>query len=119
MFPPSTAARLPSPATNISTSVTTTTANITFTIPAIAYTPEQYYIEYIGEELQNELSTSNIVNGENNITITNQKYTITLTGLEEANTYNFTVVSENCLGTTRVPIDTFTTDAAGIWLLCY
>ena len=104
-----TAAKLPYPADDVSISVSTTTASITFTIPAIAYTPEQYYIEYIGLELQNQFTNSIVIMGVNNITAIDQEYTITLTGLEEDNSYNITVASVNCEGTTAETMDSFTT----------
>ena len=93
--------------------MSTTTANITFTIPAIAYTPEEYSIEYIGLELQDEVAYSDINVGESDIGATDQVYTITLTGLEEDNTYNFSLVSTNCKGITKTPIGSFTTNPAG------
>ena len=51
--------------------------------------------------------------GVNNITAMDQEYTITLTGLEEGNTYNITVVSVNCKGITATPIVAFNTQIAG------
>ena len=38
--------------------------------------------------------------GTDNITAVNLMYQIILTGLEEANTYNFTVISTNSIGNT-------------------
>ena len=90
--------------------MSTTTVNVSFTIPAIAYTPEQYYIQYNGLLLQTNIANSSIIMGENDITATDIMYTITLYGLEEANTYNYSVVSVNCQGETRTMIDSFTTN---------
>ena len=89
-------------------SLMNTIATISFTIPSIAYTPETYTIQYIGLDLQNMLKGS-ISEQSPNITATNMKYQITLTGLEEANTYNFTVVSTNCIGNTSSQTMSFTT----------
>ena len=50
--------------------------------------------------------------GTNNITAVNLIYQIILTGLEEANTYNFTVVSTNCIGNTSSETLNFSTLAA-------
>ena len=47
--------------------------------------------------------------GANNITAVNLMYQIPLTGLEEANTYNFTIVSTNCIGNTNSETMSFTT----------
>ena len=77
----------------VSILVSQTTANITFSIPAIAYTQEQYRIEFIGLELQNTLMNSTVIDGEQNTSTISQSYSVTLTGLEESNSYNFTIVS--------------------------
>ena len=97
---------------NVTTAVTETTATITFIVPAIAYTPENHYIQYIGQELQNVLRSSPSITGPNNITVINAIYSITLTGLEEANTYDFTVVSTNCIGDATTEVMNFTTLSA-------
>ena len=68
-----------------------------------------YYIQYIGLELQNELRNSTPINGTNDINVTNATYSITLTGLEEANTYEFIVVSTNCIGNATTEVMNFTT----------
>ena len=47
--------------------------------------------------------------GTDNITAVNLMYQIILTGLEEANTYNFTVVSTNCIGNTDSQTMSFST----------
>ena len=89
-------------------SLMNTIATISFTIPSIAYTPETYTIQYIGLDLQNMLKSSKSEQSPN-ITATNMKYQITLTDLEEANTYNFTVVSTNCIGNSSSQTMSFTT----------
>ena len=104
-----TAQRNPYPAIGISTTVGQTNCTIYFTIPSIAYTPEIYHINYIGLELQNTLTTSSSLVGTDNITAVNMMYQIILTGLEEANTYNFTVVSTNCIGNTSSETMSFST----------
>ena len=97
---------------NVATTVTKTTATITFIVPAIAYTPEMYYTQYIGEELQNVLRSSTPVTGPDDITVINATYSIMLKGLEEANTYKFTVVSTNCIGNATTEAMEFTTLSA-------
>ena len=47
--------------------------------------------------------------GTDNITAVNLMYQIILTDLEEANTYNYTVVSTNCIGNTSSETMNFTT----------
>ena len=44
-----------------------------------------------------------------NISMVNEKYMFTLRGLEEADTYSFTVDSTNCNGTTSTAVMNFTT----------
>ena len=77
----------------------TTTAAISLIIPNIAYTPETYSVKYTGVILQATQATSIIRRGFSNIATINQEFTIMLTGLEEDNTYTYTVDSTNCLGT--------------------
>ena len=103
------AARPPFTPVNVTKIVTPTTAIITFIVPAIAYTPEEHYIQYIGLQLQNEQKISSTIVGQNILSIINVKYSITLGGLEEDNTYNFTVVSVNCIGSVTTSTMNFTT----------
>ena len=100
---------VPFTAINISSTVGQTNCTIYFTIPFITYTPEIYHINYIGLELQNTLTTSSSLVGTDNLIAVNLMYQITLTGLEEANTYNFTVVSTNCIGNTSSETMSFST----------
>ena len=108
-----TAQRTPYSATGVRAIVGQTTANITFTIPAIAYTPEDYHINFTGLELQNTLNSSTPLSSSSNISTVDEVFHITLTGLEEANTYNYTVVSTNCIGSTSTDVINFTTLPAG------
>ena len=103
------AARPPFTPMNITTIVTSTTAIITFIVPAIAYTPEEHYIQYIGLELQNEQKISSAIVGPSNLSTINVEYSITLGGLEEDNTYNFSVMSVNCIGSVTTSTMNFTT----------
>ena len=99
-FPFLIAQSLPVPATNVTATPETTTAAISFIIPNIAYTPETYSVKYTGAILQTTQATSIIRMSSSNITAINQEFAIMLTGLEEDNTYTYTVDSTNCLGTT-------------------
>ena len=99
----------PYPVTDVIVTVGQTTANISFTVPAIAYTPETYNINYIGIEFQSNLTSSSQVMSTDNITDVNVTYQITLSNLEEANTYNFTVVSTNSIGSVSTIVMNFTT----------
>ena len=99
----------PYPVTDVSVTVGQTTANISFTVPAITYTTETYNINYTGLEFQSTLTSSSQVLSTDNITDVNVRHQITLSNLEEANTYNFTVVSTNCIGSTSTVVMNFTT----------
>ena len=76
-----------------------TTANISFIIPNIAYTPENYTIRYTGETFQTTQATSMLRMSSDNISTVNERYMFTLRGLEEA----------NCHGTTSTAVMNFTT----------
>ena len=93
---------LPVPAINVTATPGTTTAAISFIIPNIAYTPETYSVNYTGMTLQTTEATSIIRMSSDDITAINEAFMIMLTGLEEDNTYTYTVDSTNCLGTTSI-----------------
>ena len=100
---------LPNEAEYVSASTGPTTANITFTVLNIAYTPENYSISYEGLELQTTITESTTIMSSSNISATNKQYSIMLSGLEEDNTYSFVVISTNCIGSTNTSIMNFTT----------
>ena len=99
---------VPNEAVDVATSTGPTTAIITFTIPTIAYTPENYSISYEGLELQTTITDSMTVMSSNNISATNEQYSILLSGLEEDNAYSFIVVSKNCIGSANTSKMNFT-----------
>ena len=96
-------------ATNIISAAGATTANISFIISNIAYTPESYTIRYTGQTFQTTPATSMLRMSSDNISMVNESYIFTLRGLEEANTYTYTVHSTNCHGTTSTAVMSFTT----------
>ena len=98
-------------ATSVISTAGATTANISFIIPNIAYTPENYTIRYTGETFQTTQATSMLRMSSDNISMANERYMFTLRGLEEANTYSFTVDSTNCNGTTSTAVMNFTTES--------
>ena len=101
-------ASLPNAPVVMGVSATARTATISYLI-AIADAPERYRVEYWGLELQPHLIVTDFMYSSTDITATNQSFTVTLTGLEEANTYNFVVVAVNCLGNTTTKVMNFTT----------
>lgn len=94
-----TARNLPIAATNVMAIPGTTTASISFTIPKVVYTPENYSITYFGIKFDTTQAVSMIRMSSSNITDVNKTFVIMLIGLEEDNTYQFTVDSTNSLGT--------------------
>ena len=108
-FPFFTASSRPVVATNVMFTAGATTATISFTIPIIAYTPENYTIRYTGETFQTTQATSILRMSSDNISMVNESYVFMLRGLEEADTYSFTVDSTNCNGTTSTAVMNFTT----------
>lgn len=100
---------LPVAATSVAVTPGITTAKISFTIPNIAYTPENYSVSYSGLKFQTTHAVSVIRLSSSNISDINRSFVILLTGLEEDNTYQFTVDSENCLGITSTQTMNFTT----------
>ena len=104
-----TAISRPVVATSIMSTAGATTANISFIIPIIAYTPENYTIRYTGETFQTTQATSMLRMSSDNIRMVNESYVFMLRGLEEADTYSFTVDSTNCHGTTSTAVMNFTT----------
>ena len=100
---------LPNEAVYVAASTGSTTANISFTILNIAYTPENYSISYEGHRLQTTINESVMIMSSSNISATNEQYSIMLSGLEEDNTYSFVEISTNCIGSTNTSIMNFTT----------
>lgn len=95
---------------------TATSVVIRFTVPVVAYTLESYQIMYKGILLQTQTNYSDQVNGNTDITIRNQNYTIEISGLEEDNSYNFSVISSNCVGNTSSTFGIFTTNESSMSL---
>ena len=75
-------------------SVTSTTASISWDLSYVTSYNEYYYIEYKGLVYDINAQTSQTINALLNI----QSYNITLTGLEEANTYQFSIIAVNYAG---------------------
>ena len=81
------------------------TALINFTVSSFSYTtPETYHITYYSLATQ-DLNSNEI----NSITEANTSYQFILTGLEDYTTYNFSVISTNCIGSTSTDLKSFTT----------
>ena len=86
-------------------SVTSTTASISWEVSYVTSYNECYYIEYKGLIYDISGQTSQKINVLLNI----QNYNITLTGLEEANTYEFSIIAVNYAGNSNSSLMNFTT----------
>ena len=97
-------------------SVTDTSATITWVIPAILYTPEDYYVEYGLDNTMPDQRSDSLTSGSNT-SIVDQTYTITLQNLHPAYTYFFVVTAENTVSPTSTEVFMFSTLEAGGLLL--
>lgn len=86
-------------------SVTSTTASISWDLSYVTSYNEYYYIEYKGLLYDISAQTSQTINALLNI----QSYNITLTGLEEANSYQFSIIATNYVGNSSSSLMNFTT----------
>ena len=86
------------------------TATISWRIPYFT-SPEVYTVEY-GLNSDDLLSSISIAS-ENNITLTNQDYSVTLEGLLYVTTYYFKIVVTNDVGSVETEVLSFTTPEGG------
>lgn len=90
------------------TNTTHSTATIEWRIPAITYTPENYFVVYgTSASSLNERSTS--IGSGSDIAITSQIYSVVLTGLLSNTTYYYQVVASNGFSSTRSSLGSFVT----------
>ena len=97
--------------------VTPTTATISWTIPQVSYTPENYTVLF-GTSMDELNMISSIVNTNNFdnlqfITATNVPYTVTIQGLNINVVYYYQVQSVNTIGKNYSSISNFTTSESG------
>ena len=108
----------PSTPVGITASSGVNTANISFTVPRVTYTPETYSVRY-GVTVNDIKLTSTTVTSagvDSNlsfITTLNQHYHITLFGLTTNTTYYYQVVNSNCVGSVLTQVFSFTTHKQG------
>lgn len=91
------------------------TATISWRIPYIT-SPEMYTVQYGANSDDLSTSTNDISSG-NNVSITNQEYSVALEGLLYVTTYYFKVVVTNDVGTVETEVLSFTTPEGGKFLL--
>ena len=112
----------PSTPVGITASSGVNTANISFTVPRVTYTPETYSVRY-GVTVNDIKLTSTTVTSAgvdsnlNFITTLNQCYHITLFWLTTNTTYYYQVVNSNCVGSVLTQVSNFTTHKQGHYTL--
>ena len=98
-------------------SVTPTTATISWIIPQVLYTPENYTVLF-GTSMDELNMISSVVNANNIddlmfITATNAQYNVTIQGLNINVVYYYQVESVNTIGKNYSSISNFTTSESG------
>ena len=96
------------PSNLMSTSVRHNTATIQWTVPRIAYTPENYTLHF-GTSSGSLTRFSQQVQSGDNFTATNLPFSLQLTGLSAGTTYYYQVVAVNSVGSTSSVELSFTT----------
>lgn len=92
--------------------MTATTVTISWTIPAVLYTEEEYYVEYgLQSTILDQRSASQFSGSDTEVT--DVMYTVTLQNLHPYYTYYFVVTSENEVSPKSTETFTFTTLEAG------
>ena len=90
------------------TGVRHNTATIHWTVPRIAYTPENYTVHF-GTSLGSLTPFNQQQQSGDNFTATNLQFSLQLTGLSAGTTYYYQVVAVNSVGSTASVEQSFTT----------
>ena len=101
---------IPTPLESVTASATS--ATIRWLISSVAYTPENYTIAYGVSSAQLD-STSDIVTGSQDITVTNAVFEVTVDGLHPFTVYYYKVEARNRHGTTLSVTYSFQSATAG------
>lgn len=91
----------------ISTDIERTTVTICWTVPSV--TQQQQYRVVYGVDPEELDQTSQIVTGDEDITLTNKQYCVSLSGLQRASLYHFRIVITFGEQTIMTELDTFRT----------
>ena len=91
-----------------------TSANISWLVRLIAYTPENYSVLY-GYSSDSLTFRSIIIEGTRNITASFQLYAATLSSLQPFTQYYYAVEAQNRFAVSLSDIHTFRTAEAGKW----
>ena len=97
----------------VSNAITTPySVTISWIIANITFDSEIYSIHY-GTELTVLLSTSEVVEGNSDTSVTNEVFSISITGLMPFTTYYYIVRAINRIGSTNTSVMNFTTNETG------
>lgn len=90
------------------TNTTHSTATIEWRIPTITYTPETYYVEY-GTSPTSLNEQTSIIGSGSDLTLSNEIYSVVITGLLSNTTYYYRVVASNNFTSSRSTLGSFVT----------
>lgn len=96
--------------------INATAVSITWLVPSIAFTPENYSIEYSPNHGNLDINSQSL-QGSTNLTATDIIYSLILFDLLPFTQYYYRVVSTNLLGTRQSGIHQFRTPPAGMWFV--
>ena len=96
------------PSNLMSTGITHNTATIQWTVPMIAYTPENYTVHF-GTSPGSLTPFSQQRQSGDNFTATNLQFSVELTGLSAGTTHYYLVVAVNSVGSTASVEQSFNT----------
>ena len=110
---------VPNVPVNVRAEPTPDSANIIFTVPNVAYTPETYFVQYgltstsLNLTSDTERTRLQLVDCVHSfITAENEDYTIIITGLVINTPYFYRVVANNTFGGVTTDVLNFTTQEA-------
>ena len=86
--------------------------DISWLVRNIAFDQENYTVQY-GTDMTMLSSTSDIVQGNDDLLAINDHFSVTITGLAPFTTYYYTIVATNTLGSTNNSVMSFITDETG------
>ena len=92
--------------------------NISWVVANITFDTETYSVLY-GSDMTMSLSTSEMVEGNSDISVTNEVFSINITGLMPFTTYYYIIRANNSVGSTNTSMMYFTTDETGTYSYMY
>ena len=86
--------------------------NILWLVPGIVFDQENYTVQF-GTDMKMLSSTSDIVQGNDNVDVINDQFSINITGLTPFTRYYYTIVATNSVGSTNNSVMNFMTNETG------